>query len=69
MRISLSFRHVYHTSGLRRAAFAVVRAKKKKKKSLIDKAVRDFKTKYSIYTYHAMMAIQALEHPFLTKGK
>lgn len=54
---------------MHRATLSVVRARKTKKKKAIEKSIRDFKTRYSVYTYHAMMAIQALEHPFLTKEK
>jgi len=47
----------------------VARAKEKKDKKALDLAIRNFNTKYSVYTYHVMMAVQALENPFLTKQK
>ncbi|XP_047143288.1 N-acetylated-alpha-linked acidic dipeptidase 2 isoform X1 [Hydra vulgaris] len=53
-----STRHIYHTAGLVKA----LRALLKNRRSAY--LLREFKVKYSIYTYHVMMAVHALKNPF-----
>jgi len=75
-----STRHVYHTAGLSKSLDAVVRQKSSleeiankgydynqeaiTKELSKTKVVREFQEKYSIYTYHVMMAVHSLRNPF-----
>lgn len=61
-QVQFIFRHVYHTAGLTKALKDVIAKPESKEK------LQEFQMKYSIYTYHVMMAIHALKNPFINKG-
>lgn len=56
-----STRHVFHTAGVAKAMDALIRNR------TAVPYIKEFKMKYSILTYHVMMATHALKSPFMSE--